>query len=267
MSTLTFFAAAILAMVGLMALLWVVARRIRNWGLVDVGWSGGVGLLAVLLMAWGPGTPGRRLLLGGLLALWALRLTTYIFLNRIWNRPEDGRYVRMREHWGPRAPLHFLWFFQAQALLAVLFVVPAWLAARRPDPFPSWFDLAAIPVWLLAVAGESVADAQLAKFRGDPAHRGRTCRTGLWRVSRHPNYFFEWVHWWTYVVAGVTASLGWLTLIGPLLMYLFLNRVTGIPHTEAQALISRGDDYRRYQRETPAFFPWFPRKQKAVPDE
>ncbi len=263
MHPIAWFVSALVLMMGLMTLLWAVARRIGNWGVVDVGWAGGLGALAMLLIAFGPGEAGRRLLLGGMLAAWAIRLTGYIWLNRVWKRPEDGRYQRLRHHWGARAPLHFLWFFQAQAVLAVLFSVPVWLAMRRPEAFPAWSDLAAIPVWLLALTGEAVADAQLARFRADPASRGRTFRGGLWRLSRHPNYFFEWLHWWTYVVAGLTAPAGWLTLGGPVLMYVFLHRVTGIPHTEQQALASRGDDYRRYQRETPAFFPWFPRKERA----
>jgi steroid 5-alpha reductase family enzyme len=118
----------------------------------------------------------------------------------------------------------------------------------------------AVFVWCVAIGGESLADTQLARWRREPSNRGRTCRKGLWKCSRHPNYFFEWIHWWTYVILGATAAHGWVTLLGPALMLMFLYRVTGIPYTEAQALKSRGEDYRQYQKTVSAFFPWFPRK-------
>jgi steroid 5-alpha reductase family enzyme len=119
--------------------------------------------------------------------------------------------------------------------------------------------VAGIAVWVASIAGESIADRQLARFRADPAHRGRTCRAGLWRYSRHPNYFFEWLHWFTYVALAVGSPLPWLSLAGPIVMYVFLRWVSGIPFTEAQALRTRGEDYRRYQQSTPLLFPWFPR--------
>jgi steroid 5-alpha reductase family enzyme len=94
------------------------------------------------------------------------------------------------------------------------------------------------------------------------ANRGHTCRDGLWRYSRHPNYFFEWLHWWAYVPLSLGAAGGWATILAPLVMLFFLFCVTGIPATEAQALQSRGADYRQYQRTTSAFFPWFPRRER-----
>jgi len=106
--------------------------------------------------------------------------------------------------------------------------------------------------------GESMADRQLAHFRAQPANRGKTCRDGFWRYSRHPNYFFEWLHWFAYVALAVGSPVGWLAWSGPLVMFLFLRFVSGVPYTETQALRSRGDEYRRYQRDTPMFFPWFP---------
>jgi steroid 5-alpha reductase family enzyme len=121
-------------------------------------------------------------------------------------------------------------------------------------------DAAALFIGALAVVGESIADGQLARFRADPANRGRTCREGLWRYSRHPNYFFEWIHWWAYVPLAASSAWWPATLAGPALMLFFILYVTGIPPTEERALLSRGDDYREYQRTTSAFFPWFPRR-------
>jgi steroid 5-alpha reductase family enzyme len=112
---------------------------------------------------------------------------------------------------------------------------------------------------VLSIAGESLADRQLSRFKQKPDSVGRTCREGLWRYSRHPNYFFEWLHWCSYPLIAIGASqAGWLWCL-PLAMFVFLWFVTGIPYTEKQALKSRGDDYRDYQRTTSAFFPWRPK--------
>ena len=114
-------------------------------------------------------------------------------------------------------------------------------------------------IWLAALTGEIIADRQLDRFRDDPAHRGQTCRAGLWRYSRHPNYFFEWCHWFGYVALAWGSPLAGLAWLGPVLMFVFLRWISGIPFTEQQALRTRGDDYRDYQRRTSAFFPWFPK--------
>jgi steroid 5-alpha reductase family enzyme len=109
------------------------------------------------------------------------------------------------------------------------------------------------------VTGEAVADRQLGQFRSKPWNRDRVCRDGLWYFSRHPNYFFEWLQWWSYVVMAIGIP-GWpLTWIGPVAMGWALVKVTGIPLVEAQALASRGEEYRIYQRTTNAFFPWLPK--------
>ena len=120
-------------------------------------------------------------------------------------------------------------------------------------------EWAAAVLWLLALAGESLADRQLATFKRDPAKVGRVCDVGLWRYSRHPNYFFEWLVWVAYALFALPAAWGWLSVLSPLLILCLLLRVTGIPLNEAQAVRSKGDAYRRYQAATSAFIPWFPR--------
>jgi steroid 5-alpha reductase family enzyme len=244
-----------LAMVGLFA----IQRRTGDAGVVDAGWAAGIGVLALFFAATGPGLPERRLLIGVMAALWSFRLAGYIFKDRVLGGDEDGRYQALRQQWGARFQLRIFWFFQAQGLLSVLFAVPALVAMSSVRPRLGLLDLAAVAIWLIAVTGETLADRQLAAFRADPANRGRTCRRGLWRYSRHPNYFFEWLHWWSYAVAAVGAPLWWLAAAAPLVMLVFILFVTGIPPTEARALLSRGDDYRDYQRTTSAFVPWFPK--------
>ncbi len=248
---------------GIMAVLWLIQLRTHDAGIVDVGWAANLGILAIFyaLMADGHGT--RRFLVALLVAVWSFRLAAYLLFNRVLGKPEDGRYQTLRRNRPNGAQTFFFFFFQAQALLDVLLSLTFAVIALDRSPVISPWQWAGAAVWLISVLGESVADAQLARFRADPANKGRTCRVGLWRYSRHPNYFFEWLHWWTYVLMSFGLPLGWLSLLPVLLMLLLIVKVTGIPPTEAQALRSRGDDYRAYQRSTSAFFPWFPRKDAA----
>ncbi len=245
--------------VGVMIVLWLIQLRTRDAGTADLGWTilltGGAIATGLLV----DGDPARRLLVAGLAAVWAARLGFYLLRDRVLTeRGEDGRYRALREHWGAAAPRNFLFVYLAQAVVAALFIAPL-VGAMRGGPLDGWAVAGAL-VWLIGVGGEALADAQLARFRADPGNRGRVCATGLWRYSRHPNYFFEWVHWWAYVLIGHGAALTW---IGPAAMLLFLFRITGIPYTEKQALRSRGDAYREYQRTTSVFVPWPPGRKEA----
>ncbi len=251
-----------LALVALLAALvmtagWVWQRHRQNAGIVDVLWSACVGGSAVLLAALGDGAGPARLALALLGGLWGGRLALHLW-HRVRHEPEDGRYRHLRAHWQGHQG-KFLLFFMAQALLVVLFTLPFAAAARSPQ-YTAWPWIAlAVAIWMASVAGETIADRQLARFRADPANRGRTCRNGLWRYSRHPNYFFEWLHWFAYVALSVDSPWAWLAWCGPVVMYVFLRFISGIPYTEAQALRTRGEDYRAYQRSTPMLFPWFPK--------
>lgn len=241
--------------------LWLLQRRTRDAGVVDAGWAAGIGLLAVVYAVAGDGEPARRALLAVMAGAWSVRLTLYILRDRVLRGPEDGRYQELRRSWGDRFEVRIFLFFQAQAALSVAFSLPVAAAMTSSRPL-GLLDAAAFAVWLVAVVGESVADGQLAVHRRDPASNGRTCRRGLWRYSRHPNYFFEWLHWCAYAVAAIGSPWWWVAAVAPLVMLVFILFITGIPPTEARALASRGEDYRRYQRETSAFVPWFPRRDR-----
>lgn len=241
-----------------MAALWAFAMRVRNVGFVDVGWAGLMALAALFAGVVGEGSPVSRGLMAMFGSVWGARLCLHL-LHRVLNEEEDGRYRALRAQWNG-SPAKFFAFFQLQAVVVALFSLPFLAAASNPEFRPNGWMAAAVVVWLLSIAGESLADRQLATFRADPGNRGRTCRVGLWAWSRHPNYFFEWLHWSSYVLLSVGSGLFWLSLVGPVLMFAFLYRVSGIPWTEAQALRSRGEDYARYQREVSAFFPWPPRR-------
>lgn len=260
MSAALVISAGFLLAVILMLVLYRLAVRDADADWVDLGWSGGTGLSAVLYAVLIEGWWPRKLLVASLAALWAFRLAGHIYRTRIGRGTEDGRYAALRRHWGEKANANFFWFFQAQAVLVALFSVPFLIAMSVPAAVFTLWDAAAVLVWTLSVFGEAAADRQLARFRSSPGNRGKVCREGLWKYSRHPNYFFEWLHWWTYVLLAIHAPLGWITLAGPAVMLLFLFKLTGIPYTEKQALASRGEAYRAYQAETSVFVPWFPRK-------
>lgn len=243
--------------------LWYVQRAKGDAGIVDAGWAFGLALLAVWYAVTSPGDGTRRVLVALLGAAWGLRLAGYLFVNRVLGPEEDGRYQILRNRWGEDAQKWFFIFFQIQASWSVLFSIPFLVVAHNPSPGLTAWDFGGIALWLFAVGGETLADMQLARWRADPANKGRSCRAGLWRYSRHPNYFFEWVHWWAYVLLAVGLSWGWVSLAGPIVMLVFLFKITGIPYTEMRALESRGDDYREYQRSTSAFIPWFPKRVES----
>lgn len=247
-------------MVLIMSAGWFWQKRHANAGIVDVLWAAGVGLGALLCAATGSGATAPRVLLALLGGFWSARLSLHLW-QRVRSEPEDGRYRHLRSHWNG-SQWRFFAFFQFQAALVLLFALPFVAVAANPvAQWTPWLALALV-IGVAALLGEAIADRQLARFRADPANRGLTCRAGLWRISRHPNYFFEWLYWFAYVALAQGAADAWLAWAGPIVMFVFLRWVSGIPFTEAQALRSRGEDYRRYQQETPMLFPWFP---KSVP--
>jgi len=243
---------------GSMALAFGLARRLGNFSVVDVAWSFNFTPLAAAFAFLGSGAPLRRLLVSCAVALWSLRLTVHLARRIAALHPvEEGRYVELRRRWADDVNGRFLKFFLFQGLLNVGLSMPFLYAAMNPSPLPGALELAGLLVFTFSLAGESLADAQLDAFRAQPANRGRVCRVGLWRYSRHPNYFFEWLVWCAFALAASSAPFGWISWACPALMLYFLLRVTGIPATEEQAVRSRGEAYREYQRTTSAFVPWF----------
>ncbi len=244
--------------------LWAWHLRTRNAGWVDVGWALGLAGMAFVAAALGPAPAFRRGLVALLGGLHGLRLAVHLARRVAAEPEEDGRYRALRAAWGGGTLAgRFLIFFLLQALLDVLLGLPFLLAAWNPRPGLHPLEAAGVALWAAAWAGEALADRQLRNFKARPDRGGQVCREGLWRFSRHPNYFFEWLVWGAYLLVALPAPGGWTALLGPALMLYFLLRVTGIPATEAQCLRSRGEAYARYQRETSAFVPWFPRKEGA----
>lgn len=249
-----------------MALLWVLQLRTKDAGVVDVGWAACLGTAAIFCGLTGEGDPARRVIIASIGGLWGYRLAWHLLTDRVLSGPEDGRYQMMREKLGSRINPVLLAFFEAQAVLVVLLSVPFVLAASDPRAGPSVLDFLGAGVWVTGLVGEAIADAQLKKFKRNPDSKGKVCTVGLWRYSRHPNYFFEWLMWIGYALVATLAPWGWLAWTAPGMILFFVLKVTGIPPTEARSLRSRGDAYRQYQRTTSAFFPWFPKDDKTAPE-
>ena len=255
-----------LAMAVVMAGLWALQLRIRNASIADVGWCAGLIATVLWYVTQAPGDPERKIAVGLMVSVYAGRLGTYILLDRVIAKPEDSRYRRLRERWGERAGLKMFGYFQLQAVAVAAFSLPFLIIIRNPRPPFAFAELGGLLLWIISVSGEATADRQLARFRAKSWNRNRVCQDGLWHYSRHPNYFFEWLHWWSYVLMALGAP-GWpLTLVGPLAMGWALLKVTGIPLAEQQALAGRGEEYRRYQQTTNAFVPWFPKSRPATRD-
>jgi len=241
----------------MMFLLWLLHLRMHNAGIVDIGWAFGLGVLALLYGTLGRAPVIPRATLALLASLWSLRLGIHLY-HRVIGKPEEGRYQQLRSAWPTGTAWKFLLFFEAQALLDLILSLPFLLVCvdtTSPRSL-SLTQIAAIILLVLSIAGESLADAQLARFKQSATH-GQVCTTGLWNYSRHPNYFFEWLIWVAYALYASGAHLGWLSWSAPAMMLYFLLRVTGIPATEAQSLRSKGAAYAEYQRTTSAFVPWF----------
>lgn len=256
MNPLNAFLATGIIVVSAKTLAWLIQLRTRNAGLVDAIWAWTLGLLAVFYAAVGTAPDEVRLLLALMGGLWGLRLGTHLFI-RNHGKPEDWRYARFRKDWGINANFNMFWFFQFQNLFTLLLSASAFLVIAYRAEAPSSLAIsAAITLWLVSVIGEALSDRQMEHFRANPANKGRVCRDGFWRYSRHPNYFFECVHWLAYVPLALCAPYGWASLAAPVVMAALLMKLSGVPLLEAE-MAQRKPGYAEYIRTTSALIPWF----------
>jgi steroid 5-alpha reductase family enzyme len=242
----------------LQLVLWLVQQRTKNAGIVDVGWAMSFAMV-VALFAWRATSPVESWLpIAIVVVVWSTRLTGYLVYRGAARSPEEGRYVDLRARWGASASWKFFVFFQAQAaltgILSTAFVVPF---VEEPTSPLRW---AGVVIASIGIVGETIADAQLARFKR--AHKGRVCDVGLWSWSRHPNYFFEWCVWIGYAAYGLAYGAWGLIAIVPQAIILgSILGVTGIPPTENQAIRSKGDAYRAYQKRVSRLVPLPPRSR------
>lgn len=262
--------AMVLAAMGLamtMATACLIAISTGRSGWIDAIWSVAVGIfgaLAALIASLDGDNVQRQWLVAIIALVWSLRLGIHIAARTVTEDRDDPRYAQLKQEWGDAFRGRLFWFLQIQAGAAFLLVMSIMAAAHNPAPglgLADWFGVALI---VAAIGGEALADRQLQGFRTDPANKGKVCDVGLWGLSRHPNYFFEWLGWTAYTVIAVgypvAHAWGFVALAGPVLMYWLLVHVSGIPPLEAHMLRSRGDRFRSYQARVNAFWPGAPKK-------
>ena len=255
----------------LMAGAWLVQRRTGNSGWVDTIWTFSLGLVGAGSALWpfgGAPPNARQGLVAALVAIWSLRLGSHI-AARTAKISDDPRYAAFAKQCGVDSSRKMFIFLQNQGFGSIPLVFSIFIASRFPSDALRVQDYLGALILCIGIVGESLADAQLKRFRENPVNKGRVCDVGLWRYSRHPNYFFEWFGWLAYPVIAISLDhpgfypWGWATLLAPVFMYWILVHVTGIPPLEAQMLRSRGDRYREYQACTNVFFP-LPAQKGAI---
>lgn len=259
------FIGALVAMSGALSLImvsaWLIQQRTGNSGWVDTTWTFGlgfVGVAAALVPLTDPDWQPQQIIAAAFAAVWAVRLGVHI-ARRSAKITDDPRYAELIKGWGRDASRQMFWLLQKQALVSIPLVLSVFLAAHHSAAGVTAQNAAAVLVMVIAVLGEGISDWQLQSFKSDLANKGGINDIGLWRWSRHPNYFFETFGWIAYPLLAIDLSgnyaWGWLAFGGPACMYWLLVYVSGIPPLEAHMLRTRGEKFRAYQRRTNAFFP------------
>ena len=244
--------AAVLLCVAGQFIAWLWQAHTKNTDIVDITWALLIVICGLVYVGLAEGSGFHRYIVLLIPIGWYARLAWHL-IDRYQVEHEDGRYQQLRAHWSDNTQAKLFGFFMFQALLAFAFSYPVSIIVSTSHSF-DMFDGVGIAIAILSFIGVTLSDYQLRQFKRRKDSKGKVCNIGLWRYSRHPNYFFEWTHWFAYPLIGWHAEQGWLLFIYPILMLLFLLKLTGIPFNEQQNLRSKGDAYREYQRQTNKFF-------------
>ena len=247
-----------IVILALMVLLWLMSLALKNSSIVDIFWGIGFVIIVWLAFSLGGGYIPRKQFVAVLVTMWGLRLALHIGI-RNWGRGEDFRYAKWREENGPR----WWWFsfFQVFLLQGILmWIISAPLIAAQTSGFPviiTPLDMVGVVVWIVGFLFEMLGDLQLMSFKQNPKNKGKLLTKGLWKFTRHPNYFGEAVLWWGYYIIAL-ASGSWWTIFSPILMTYLLMNVSGVAMLERTMKLKPG--YEEYIRKTNAFFPWLPKR-------
>jgi steroid 5-alpha reductase family enzyme len=246
------------ALLAYVVAVWLLSLPLHDVSIIDAAWGGGFVIVGWIAFAVGDGCRGRRLLLALVVTVWGLRLAAYLTVRRIRAGTEDPRYGEWRDRHGTRFPLVSLVnVFLLQGALIWVVSLPLQAAAPRPDALGP-LDWIGAGVWAVGLLFEALGDAQLARFKADPVNRGTVMDRGLWRYTRHPNYFGDFVVWWGIYLIALSTGSAWWSVAGPLVMSTLLIRVSGKGHLEKRMLARPG--YAEYVERTSGFFPLPPRK-------
>jgi steroid 5-alpha reductase family enzyme len=242
----------------LMIVLWLSSLALKNASIIDIFWGIGFIIVTWLALAFGQGYLPRKQLVTTLATIWGLRLAIHIGI-RNWGKPEDFRYAK----WRKENNTHWWWlsFFQIFLLQGFLmWIISAPLVAAQTSGFPAILtplDFIGASLWTLGLVFESIGDFQLMLFKANPTNRGKLLTTGLWKYTRHPNYFGEAVLWWGFYIIALATGCWW-TIFSPILMTYLLIKVSGVAMLEKTLKFKPG--YEAYMQRTNAFFPWFPKE-------
>ncbi len=242
--------------------LFLVAQGIKNNSIVDIGWGMGFVLVAWFSLLAAGNHTGRALLVTGLVTVWGVRLFYHI-IKRNWGKPEDFRYANWRKEWGQFVVVRsFFQVFMLQGLMMIVIAAPILLVNVSRDRSFGALEILGLAVWLKGFYFEAVGDKQLADFLKNPANRGKVMKSGLWRYTRHPNYFGEATMWWGIFLIGVSVQNGLLGVVSPVVITYLLRFVSGVPMLEKKMM--QRPEFVEYAKETSAFIPWFPTKGTGV---
>ncbi|MHB9032212.1 MAG: DUF1295 domain-containing protein [Anaerolineae bacterium] len=260
MVTLTNIAISLVVIQGIMLIIWLLSLALKNASIVDIFWGTGFVIVMWLYFALTPdGYLVRKLLIAGMVTTWGLRLSIHILLRNA-GKPEDFRYQKWRAEAGARWWWQsFFKVFALQGLLMWIISLPLLGAQAGQTARLTILDFLGVLVWGIGFFFEAVGDYQLAKFKADPGNKGRVMARGVWRFTRHPNYFGDAAQWWGFYLLAASAG-GWWSVFSPLLMTILLLRVSGVALLEKTLETRPG--YREYAAGTSAFVPWFPRTKK-----
>ncbi len=246
-----------------MIITWFFAVKLNNFGIVDAVWSLSFLLQGIIFFILSESLLERKILILACLGLWSFRLGFYLTKRISSHHPhEDTRYIKLREEYGDNYLFRFFLFFLMQGLSVSFLTLPFIFAFNSSKTELSNLEIFGAVLWIISVIGESISDHQLNTFKNNKENRGKPCDIGLWKYSRHPNYFFESMIWWSFFLIFIGASQAYWTIYAPLTILFLLLKVTGVPPSEEQALKSKGDAYRAYQARTSMFVPWFPKNQE-----
>jgi len=242
----------------MMVIVWLLSLILRDASIVDLVWGLGFVLVAWTVFITVPGECVTRWLLVGLTSLWGLRLSVYLAWRNLGN-PEDFRYQQMRSRrpWFPLTSLYVV--FGLQGVVMWVVSLPLQVSIATSQNGWNWLHFVGAALWATGLFFESVGDWQLARFRTNPENAGQVLDTGLWRFTRHPNYFGDFLVWWGLYLVAVARSDAWWTAIGPIVMSVFLMRVSGVTLLE-KSLGKSKPGYQDYVRRTNAFFPAPPKR-------
>lgn len=256
-----------LATIVIMVLLWIISRQLQDVSIVDIYWGPGFAIIAGLSLYQAPVVTLHNVVLTGIAILWGLRLGGYLLIRWTQKEGEDPRYAAMRRNRSPNFELKSLWIvflFQSVVMWTVAFPIQFGIGGSTGSQTPLILTLG-LALFAIGFFFEAVGDAQLARFRADPANKGKVMDRGLWAWTRHPNYFGDAVIMWAfYLVAVAGAASAWWTVFAPAIMTYFLLRVSGVAMME-KGLSKTKPEYAEYVARTSVFIPLPPKRNSTIP--